>query len=77
MVKAANDTVPRRIGRVAIAVLLAILVVGTIATWSLLRSTKEVDRLASGYGPASDANASALTYMLDVETAIRGYALTR
>ncbi len=74
--KAANDTVPRRIGRVAIGVLLAVLVVGTIATWSLLRSTNEVDRLASGYGPADDANASALTYMLDVETAIRGYALT-
>jgi two-component system phosphate regulon sensor histidine kinase PhoR len=75
-VKAASDTVPRRIGRVAIAVLLAVLVVGTIATWALLHSANEVDRLASGYGPASDANASALTYMLDVETAIRGYALT-
>jgi signal transduction histidine kinase/CHASE3 domain sensor protein len=75
-VKAANDTVPRRIGRVGIAVLLAVLIVGTIATWSLLRSADEVDRLTSGYGPASDANASALTYMLDVETAIRGYALT-
>ncbi len=74
--KAANDTVPRRIGRVASSVLLAVLIVGTIATWSLLHSANEVDRLASGYGPASDANASALTYMLDVETAIRGYALT-
>ena len=74
--KAANDTVPRRIGRVAVGVLAAVVVVGTVVTWSLLRSADKVDQLSTGYGPAADANAAALTYMLDVETAIRGYALT-
>jgi two-component system, OmpR family, phosphate regulon sensor histidine kinase PhoR len=74
-VKAANDTVPRRIGRVAIAVLLAVAAVGAFATWSLLYSADKVDQLSSSYGPAADANAAALTYMLDAETAIRGYAL--
>ena len=73
--RAANDTVSGRVVRVAAGVLAAILVVGAAATWALLRSARQVDRLAEGYGPAADANAAALIYMLDAETAIRGYAL--
>src|SRR5690349_7781173 len=72
----ANDTVSRRLGRVVIAVLVIFLVAGTVAIWALFRSPNEVDRLATAYGPASDANAAALTYMLDAETAIRGFALS-
>ncbi len=74
--RAASDTVFGRVVRVAAAVLAAVLVVGGAATWALLRSARQVDRLAVGYGPAADANAAALTYMLDAETGIRGYALT-
>lgn len=72
----AADTVSRRIGRVAFWVVVACLVVGVAATVMLLRAAREVDRLTGGYAPASDANADALTYMLDAETGIRGYALT-
>ena len=72
----AKDTVSRRLGRVVIAVLVIFLVAGTVAIWGLFRSANEVDRLATTYGPASDGNATALTYMLDAETAIRGFALS-
>jgi two-component system, OmpR family, phosphate regulon sensor histidine kinase PhoR len=72
----AADTVSRRIGRVIFWVAVVCLAVGVAAAITLWRSAREVDRLSGGYGPASDANAAALTYMLDAETGIRGYALT-
>ena len=67
--KAANDTVSRRIGRVAHRRAARRrrrrrrrhLVVAALGR---PRSTGS----PSGYGPAADANAAALTYMLDVET---------
>src|SRR6476659_963447 len=71
-----KGTVSRRLGRVAIAVLVIFLVAGTVAIWALFRSANDVDRLAANYGPASDGNAAELIYMLDAETAIRGYALS-
>jgi signal transduction histidine kinase/CHASE3 domain sensor protein len=75
-VRAANDTVFGRVVRVAAGVLAVVLIVGGAATWALLHSARQVDRLAEGYGPAADANAAVLIHMLDAETAIRGYALT-
>ncbi|HEY2299561.1 MAG TPA: ATP-binding protein [Jatrophihabitans sp.] len=66
----------RRLGRVAVAVLIIFVLTGSITIWALFRSANEVDRLATVYAPASDANAAALIYMLDAETAIRGYALS-
>jgi two-component system, OmpR family, phosphate regulon sensor histidine kinase PhoR len=72
----AADTVARRVARTAIGMIIVLLIVGGAAIFALIRSAQSVDRLSNGYGPAADANADALTYMLDAETGIRGYALT-
>jgi signal transduction histidine kinase/CHASE3 domain sensor protein len=74
--RARQDTVSRRIGRVTVGVLLTVVLVGAVATVALVNTARRIDRLSNGYAPASDANNAALIDMLDAETGIRGYALT-
>jgi two-component system phosphate regulon sensor histidine kinase PhoR len=71
-----RDTLARRVARLVAAVVALLIIVGAAASVMLLISADTVRRLAAGYGPASDANGASLMYMLDAETAIRGYALT-
>lgn len=60
-----------------VAIILGLLLfVGGGASIALLLSARTVNSLATGYTPAADANGHALTYMLDAETGIRGYAVT-
>ena len=56
--------------------LLLTLAVGVTAMFAIQASTGKFLELAKGYAPASDATSNALEYMLDAETAVRGYLLT-
>jgi signal transduction histidine kinase len=73
----ARDTMQRRLSRMLAALLFLLLVVGVTGVVSLLTATKDINSLAKVYGPANDANNAALRYMLDAETSVRGYLLTR
>ena len=57
--------------------LLLTLAVSVAALIAVQTSTSKFIELAKGYAPASDATRNALEYMLDAETAVRGYLLTR
>ena len=71
-----NDTVRRRLRRMLTAMLALLLLTGAAGVTALVASTQDISALARVYGPANDANNAALQYMLDAETAVRGYALT-
>jgi signal transduction histidine kinase len=58
--------------------ILGLLVVVSVASSvALLVSARTVSKLSTGYAPAADANSAALVYMVDAETGLRGYALSR
>src|SRR5580765_1858566 len=71
-----RDTVRRRLQRLVLAVVLLVIVVGCVSVGSVMLATANVVRLTSGYGPANDANAQALTAMLDAEAAVRTFQTT-
>ncbi len=56
--------------------LVLLVLVGTTGVGAAELTTGTVDKLTNGYGPADDANSSALALMLDSETALRGYLLS-
>jgi len=70
---APSDTVQRRLQRLVLAVLLLVVVIGSVSISATLLATRNVTRLTGGYGPANDANADALTHMLDAESAVRRF----
>ena len=59
------------------SLLLLTLGVSVAALIAIQTSTGKFLQLAKGYAPASDATSNALEYMLDAETAVRGYLLTK
>jgi two-component system, OmpR family, phosphate regulon sensor histidine kinase PhoR len=68
-----HDTVQRRLQRLVLAVLLLIIVVGSVGVGAVVLGTGNVVTLTSVYGPANDANAAALEHMLDAESAVRTF----
>jgi two-component system phosphate regulon sensor histidine kinase PhoR len=71
-----RDAVGVRLRRLAAALLLLLILVGTAGMVAIQLSTDQVDRLTQGYTPASDAHTQTLTLMLNAESAVRGYLLT-
>jgi two-component system phosphate regulon sensor histidine kinase PhoR len=69
----AHDTVQRRLQRLVLAVLLLIIVVGSVGVAAVVLGTGNVVTLTSVYGPANDANAATLAHMLDAEAAVRTF----
>jgi len=73
----AHDTVRRRLQRLVLAVLLLIIVVGSVGVAAVVLGTGNVLTLTSVYGPANDANAASLAHMLDAESAVRTFRVNR
>jgi signal transduction histidine kinase/HAMP domain-containing protein len=71
-----RDTVPGRLQRLVMTVLLLVILVGSLSVAGVMLATGNVTRLTTGYGPANDANAQSLSHMLDAEAALRAYRIT-
>lgn len=71
-----HDAVGVRLRRLAAALLLLLILVGTAGVIAIQLATNQVDRLTRGYTPANDAHTQTLTLMLDAESGVRGYLLT-
>lgn len=72
-----RDAVGTRLRRLVLLLLLLLVGVGTAGVIAVQAATDQVSDLAKGYGPAGEEHASALTLMLDAETAVRSYLITR
>ena len=72
-----RDAVGIRLRRFAAALLLLLILVGAAGVVTIQIATNQVDRLTRGYTPAADAHTQTLTLMLNAESAVRGYLLTR
>lgn len=75
-IPASGDAVGVRLRRLVVAMLALLILIGVAGVAAVDVATGQVSKLTKGYAPASDTHTSALTLMLDGETAIRGYLIT-
>ncbi len=71
-----GDAVGTRLRRLVGAMLLLLLLVGASGVVAIEVATGQVGKLTNGYTPASEAHGQTLTFMLNAESAVRGYLLT-
>lgn len=72
-----RDTLGRRLRRLVIVLIVLLVLVAAVSIAALVAATGDLSRLTKGYGPAANANDAALVEIVDAETGIRGYLLTR
>jgi len=71
-----HDTIGRRLRRLVVAMIISVVVLAISGIATQLLSTRTVNSLARGIGPAHDSVAASLTQMLDAETGLHGYLAT-
>ena len=72
-----RDGVAARLRRLVIGMFGLLMLVGISGVAAIEIATNQNSKLTSGYSPADTAHQQTLTLMLDSETAVRGYLLTR